>query len=138
MYLLDEGGLSIRTKPDSSPMYVDLYGGVMKKRPILGIPINMKTSVTDYSQAKDILSSLSDSGVDEMVVSYKNWTSDGIKNKVDTGASPSWTLGGKKGFGRLTDYISGGITAKFITSTILLLYEHSCKDIRKFLPHSQL
>ena len=106
-YLLDEGGLSIRTKPDSSPMYVDLYGGVMKKRPILGIPINMKTSVTDYSQAKDILSSLSDSGVDEMVVSYKNWTSDGIKNKVDTGASPSWTLGGKKGFGRLTDYISG-------------------------------
>ena len=55
----------------------------MKKRPILGIPINMKTSVTGYSQAEEILSRLNSDGVDEMVVSYKNWTSDGIKNKID-------------------------------------------------------
>ncbi|NLT08529.1 MAG: hypothetical protein GXY08_03410 [Ruminococcus sp.] len=103
-YLLDEGGVTVRAKAESAPLYVDLYGGVMKKRPILGIPINMKTSVTGYSQAEEILSRLNSDGVDEMVVSYKNWTSDGIKNKIDTDASPSWTLGGRKKFNSLKDY----------------------------------
>lgn len=104
-YLLDEGGVTVKAKADTAPMYVDLYGGVLKKKPILGIPITMKTSITDYSQAKDILAELKSGGVDDMVVSYNNWTSDGIKNKVDTDADPSWTLGGTKNFNKLKDYM---------------------------------
>ena len=65
----------------------------------------MKTAVTKYSEAETILTKLRDSGVDDMVVSYTNWTNNGIKNKVDTGAKPSYTLGGKKKFGELEDFI---------------------------------
>ncbi|EWM52783.1 DUF5696 domain-containing protein [Ruminococcus flavefaciens] len=101
-YLLEEQGVRIRSRADDVAVYLRLYGGVMKKKPILGIPVAQKTSVTGYGQAADIISSLSNGGVDNMVVSYKNWTDDGIRNKVDTDAKPSGRLGGKKDFGRLT------------------------------------
>lgn len=104
-YLINEQGVKAKTSAGSSPLYVDFYGGALKKKPVLGIPVTMKTSFTDYSQAEDILRQLNDSGVDQMVVSYKNWTSDGIKNKVDTDAKPSWTLGGKKDFKKLVSYM---------------------------------
>ncbi len=104
-YLMEEKGVIPKTTENSAPLYVDLYGGVQKKRSVLGIPITMKTAVTSYEQGEDILRSLESGGVDEMVVSYKNWTNDGIKNKVDTDAKPSGTLGGKKDFSSLTDYM---------------------------------
>ena len=105
-YLMEEKGITSAAKPQSAPMYVDLYGGAQKKKPVLGIPVTMKTSVTNYEQAQEILEKLNAGGVDSMVVSYTNWTNDGIKNKVDTDAKPSGTLGGKKDFEKLTDYIS--------------------------------
>ncbi len=104
-YLLDEQGVTVKCREGSAPMYLDLYGGVMKKKPILGIPVSLRTSVTDYGQAADIISGLRDSGVEEMVISYHNWTNDGIKNKVDTEAKPSGKLGGSGGFRRFTDLV---------------------------------
>ena len=104
-YLTEEKGVSARTEENSSALYVDIFGGVMKKKPVLGIPVNMKTAVTTYDQAVDILTELRDSGVEDMVVSYANWTNNGIKNKVDTKAKPAYILGGKKDFSDLTDFI---------------------------------
>ena len=105
-YLTDNAGVTVKAKQDYAPMYVDLYGGAEKKRPVLGIPVNMKTSITDFSEAKDIIAQLNNCGVDNMVVSYNNWTNDGIKNKVDTDAKPSGTLGGKDDFNDLTEYLN--------------------------------
>ncbi len=104
-YLLNEEGVTVKTEADSAPMYVDLYGGTQKKKPILGIPVTMKTAITTYSQAQNILSQLESNGVDNMVVSYNNWTNNGIKNQVDTKAKPSGTLGGKGDFNDLTGYL---------------------------------
>ncbi|MBR0511194.1 MAG: hypothetical protein IJJ81_01295 [Ruminococcus sp.] len=104
-YLLDEQGVKIRSTADSAPLYLDLYGGVMKKKPVLGIPVSLRTSLTDYGQAAEIISSLRDSGVEDMVISYNNWTNDGIKSRVDTDGAPSGKLGGKNGFKALADLI---------------------------------
>ncbi len=104
-YLEEEAGVRNRTKEKSAPLYVDLLGGVMKKRSVIGIPVNMKTAVTDFDEAEDILETLRNSGVDDMVISYANWTGDGIKNKVDTKAKPAFVLGGKSDFRSLMDYV---------------------------------
>ncbi len=104
-YLTENKGVTNKTQADSAPMYVDFYGGTEKEKPVLGIPVTMKQSITNYSEAEKILTLLNDSGVDDMVVSYNNWTNDGIKNQVDTGAKPSGTLGGKSDFNSLTDYM---------------------------------
>lgn len=106
-YLLEDGGVTVKSKENSAPMYVDLYGGTQKKKPILGIPVTLKQAITRFDEAVEILTDLKNDGVDEMVVSYNNWTNDGIKNKVDTGAKPSGTLGGKGDFKSLTDFMDG-------------------------------
>lgn len=103
-YLTDEDGVKVRTRENCAPLYLDLYGGTMKKRSVLGIPVTMKTRITGFSDAKEIVSQLADSGVDDMVISYNNWTSDGIRGRVDTDASPSGMLGGKGGFAEFSDY----------------------------------
>ena len=102
-YLIEEEG--VEPKSSDAAMYVDLYGGTLKKKPVLGIPVTMKQSVTKYGEALEILSELKDKGVDNMVVSYNGWTDDGIRRKIDNEASPSGTLGGKSGFRKLTDFI---------------------------------
>ncbi|MBO7474205.1 MAG: hypothetical protein J6U00_09445 [Ruminococcus sp.] len=104
-YLTEEKGVTVKSRGDSASVYIDLYGGTMKKKPLFGIPLSMKTSITSYGQAAEIISSLRNSGVEDMVVSYNNWTGDGIKNKVDTGAKPSRKLGGRREFRDLTDLL---------------------------------
>ena len=104
-YLLEEQGVEKRSNAGKAPLYLDLYGGVMKKKSVLGIPISFRTSITDFGQAVDIISELKERGVKDMVISYSNWTSDGIKNKVDKNAKPSGKLGGIRDFRSLTDLI---------------------------------
>ena len=104
-YLTQEEGIEPRNT-GSAPMYLDLYGGTLKKKPVLGIPVTLKQPITKYDEAVEILTELKNRGVDDMVVSYNGWTNDGIRRKVDTGASPSGTLGGSSSFKKLTDFIS--------------------------------
>ncbi|MDE5564165.1 MAG: hypothetical protein K2I93_03340, partial [Oscillospiraceae bacterium] len=103
-YLLTDGGVQKKAS-DTIEMYLDLYGGCMKSRSVLGIPVTMKTAMTSYSQAKDIVSGLTELGVEDMVVVYNNWTDEGISGKVDNKAKPSGTLGGNGDFNKLTDYL---------------------------------
>ena len=104
-FLTEEGGVTAKAEADNTEMYVDLYGGCMKSRSVLGIPITMKTSMTSFSEAKEIISGLEAQGVDDMVVVYNQWTNEGISGKVDNKAKPSGTLGGSGDFGKLTSYL---------------------------------
>lgn len=101
-YLMQNG---LEPKKSSSSAYINLYGGAEKKKNIFGIPMTVKQSITDYNQAVEIISELKNKGADNLVVSYKNWTDDGMENKIDTSAEPSGTLGGKSGFNELVDSI---------------------------------
>ncbi len=96
---------NVQKKENSAPLYVELYGGTQRKKSVLGVPFMMKQTVTDYGSAKMILDKLKDNGVDNVVVSYSNWTDDGMKNKVDTEAKPSRNLGGKSDFKDFLDFI---------------------------------
>ncbi|MBR6386033.1 MAG: hypothetical protein IKS03_07965 [Ruminococcus sp.] len=97
-YLMSRQRVTKKTKSENAPMYVSLYGGTEKKKPVLGIPVTMKQAVTKYDEAEEILNSLKTNGVENMVVTYNNWTDDGIKNQIDKTAKPSDTLGGKSSF----------------------------------------
>ncbi len=104
-YLLTDGGVEKKTEANTTEMYLDLYGGTMKAKSVLGIPVTMKTSMTSFDEAQEIVSGLVDSGVEDMVVVYNNWTNEGISGKVDNKAKPSGTLGGNGAFNDLTDYL---------------------------------
>lgn len=104
-YLLNDGGVVKKAEADSTQLYLDLYGGTMKSRSVLGIPVTMKTSMTSYSEAEQIIAELSGLGVADMAVIYNNWTNDGISGKVDYQSKPSGTLGGAAAFNKLVKYL---------------------------------
>ena len=105
-YLVTEKGLTEKTQPDSLSMHLDLWGGTMKQRSVLGIPVSRKTALTTYAQAQEITGALHDAGVDHLSVVYHNWTDAGISGKVDAKAEPSSVLGGGTPFKKLDKYLS--------------------------------
>ena len=104
-YLVENTELKKKTT-SIPPLYISLYGGAQKKKPVLGIPVTTKATFTSFEQGKEILNDLAESGVENIVASYKNWTDDGIENKIDTSASPAASLGGNGGFSALSTFMA--------------------------------
>ena len=110
-YLTTEGDVEAAVNSADPALSLDFYGGVEKAKSILGIPINMKTALTTFEQAEDILTQLCDAGVSDISVQYWNWTNDGIKGKVDDNAKASGTLGGNSDWEDLLSFAADrGIT----------------------------
>ena len=106
-YLLDEMHVRKTAAANQSQLYIDLYGGCMKQRNVLGFPVFMKTEMTSFSGMQRILEQLAAEGASDLVVSLNRWTSAGISGKVDYKAKPAGTLGGASGFQKLTAYMDG-------------------------------
>ncbi|MBP1590680.1 MAG: hypothetical protein ILP22_01400 [Oscillospiraceae bacterium] len=92
----------VEKKNTGLPLCVDLYGGVTRKEPFLGIPVTRKKAVTTYKKAGEIVNELYEDGAGEMIVSLAGWTDDGINGKVDVSAKPSKTLGSQSEFNEMT------------------------------------
>lgn len=102
-YLTDNCNIQPFTKKNYSPLYINFYGGTEKKKSFSGIPVMQKQPLTSYSDAANILKSIN---AENAVISYRDWTDNGIKNKIDTTAKPSYVLGGKKDFRKLENFIA--------------------------------
>lgn len=110
-YLKTSQGVAKSEAADSSALYVDMYGAVMKQETVLGFPVKMQHATTTFSDAKDILEQLGGLGVDKIVVNYNQWTKADIKEKISDKAKPASVLGGKGDFNDLMDYAeANGIT----------------------------
>lgn len=103
-YLIENDGLTAVTEEDKYNFYLDIYGGVMKQQSILGIPIDLKTSMTSFDETSEILKQLNNSGVSDIVVGYNDWTNKLIKQNISTKFKPSGTLGGKGDYKDLESY----------------------------------
>lgn len=104
---LVKNGLTSSVEENQYNFYLDLYGGCLKQKSILGIPFDLKTSMTSFEEAKKILEQFDENGVSDMVVAYNDWTNKLIKDNISTKYKPSGTLGGKGDFEDLKDYVSG-------------------------------
>lgn len=104
-YLLSECGVVPTAKPDSTTLCVDIYGGCMKQKNILGFPVSMKTCMTSYTDTQNILEQLKANGVSDLTLTLHQWTDAGISGKVDYKAKPSAVLGGAEDFDQLKTYL---------------------------------
>ncbi len=100
-YLMNE--MDVHKSYYEPELYISLYGAVEKQHSFLGIPLTMKTALTTSEQAKIIMETLKNSGVENLVVSYNKWTNEGIKNKIDTKADAASVIGGND-FYELIEY----------------------------------
>lgn len=103
-YLVAEKGVAKRDTVATASFYLDVYGGAMKTKSVLGIPVKLKTSMTSYSEAQEIVEKLVAQGVDDIVLAYNNWTNEGITQKIDNKAKPSSVLGGSGDWKKLLKY----------------------------------
>ena len=104
-YLVEEQGLTAKVEASEAPLYVDFFGGTLKPKSIVGIPFDIKTAFTTFEQAIEIVSELKGLGVDDMVVSYNDWSDDSMSSKLDTADSVASVLGGKGDFRDLIKYL---------------------------------
>lgn len=103
-HLIANGGLKQITQEGQYNFYLDLYGGVMKEQSILGIPVNLKTSMTSFEEAGEIIEKFTSEGVTDIVVGYNDWTNKLIKGNISTKFKPAGKLGGKGDFEDLESY----------------------------------
>jgi hypothetical protein len=123
-YLVDEKGLTKKTSADDSPFYLDIYGGTVKERSVLGFPVNLETAATTYEEAKEIVENFYNLGVDNMIVTYRDFNKAGITSRVSSTVEYSSTLGGKTKFDELKSYCDG-IGAMLVPAVDLMEYERS-------------
>jgi hypothetical protein len=105
-YLVTEKSASGNTSAheNSIPLYIDLFGGIIKQESILGLPVRRSFSVTDFDTARLILEKLSGYGVNNSVVTYENFTAANIKEQVAKNGKPASLLGGQSDFKALAEY----------------------------------
>lgn len=110
-YLTEEAGVTNTVENTDPSLYLNFYGGTKKEKSVLGIPVSMKTALTSFQQAEEILQNLSDGGAENMKVQYYNWTNAGISGKVDIKAKAAGCLGGNGDWNDLQSYAaSNGVT----------------------------
>lgn len=118
-YLTNDLGVKKKTEANNSSIYVDLYGGVVKETSVIGIPVKVKTAATTFDQAQEILKELKESGVDDVVVNYKDWNTSSIEEKICTKFDPAKVLGGKSDFKSLNKYAKeNGINIYYNMETV--------------------
>lgn len=103
-YLLTDKAVEDKDLTDSVSLYLDLYGGTLKKESIAGLPVTVKEPVTTFATAEYLLETLNGSGVDDMVVTYNKFSNEDIGEKITDSFSPASKLGGKKKWKSLMSY----------------------------------
>lgn len=104
-YLTEEAGVENTVESADPGLYLNFYGGTEKEKSILGIPVKMKTPLTSFAQAQEILTEMTDSQIsaENIRVQYYNWTNAGISGKVDLKAKAAGCLGGNGDWEDLLD-----------------------------------
>ena len=103
-YLVNSCGVQQSPLAGSNPLFVNFYGATLKKESILGLPVTVKKKVTGFDSAQKIMAELNASGVSDMIVNYKDWTSTDIGEKITDSASPAGVLGGSGKFKKMMNY----------------------------------
>ena len=100
-YLINDVGMKPLAEDAGTPMNVTLIGAYKKTKHFLGFPYTGVASMTTFEQAEDIVTDLTDNGVDNMICGMIGWNSGGLEDAVSTEFNPESKLGGKKGAEKL-------------------------------------
>jgi hypothetical protein len=97
-HLLESGLMAKGPDAGRNSLYLELFGCAVKRKPVLGFPMEVVQDYTRFKDAAAIVSDMSEAGARDMVVRYESWTRGGIKNSLPLSARAERVLGGKRGF----------------------------------------
>ncbi len=105
-YLINDIGVTKKTEANDAPFYLTIYGGTVKEQSVIGIPIELQTTATTYSEALDIIQQLEGKGVTNIKVIYEDFNKSGIIGEIACNFEYSSKLGGKDDYKVLADHIA--------------------------------
>jgi hypothetical protein len=103
-YLIQQTKLTKLGEEEDVPFYVELVGGIPKRKFFLGIPYNSYEPLTTFDQAESILAQMLDMGIGNIKLRYKGWFNEGINHHLPESIAVDKKLGGKKGLEELKAY----------------------------------
>ena len=128
-YLIKEEILpSLRTKESGLSLYVDLLGAIDKDETVAGFPVVKKRALTTYSQAKEILEKLAESGVTNVKARYSYWTNGGYYNTVFNALRLIGEMGSTDDLKALVSYCGDNGTKLYPTADFMYLYRETVGD----------
>ncbi|NCU25253.1 hypothetical protein EOM86_00860 [Candidatus Nomurabacteria bacterium] len=117
-YLMSEKNMK-KVEDQGTAIYIELWGGIMKSKSVLGIPVNRFIPTTDFSDAAEIVSRIKDEGINSAVISYRNWSVNGAKDKNLKDLIPARELGGARDLKKLSELIVSSGYSIYLESDIL-------------------
>ena len=122
-YLIEEKGLKKNVSKPS--LALEIYGALETEENILGVSYMKDQKLTSFSDAKSILTQLTKSGVDNIALQYVGWNNNGVFNReYPTAAKPLSSLGGKKQFNALVDYMNENDVEYYFTTDLVTFSEN--------------
>ena len=108
-YLQSEGSLPTEMidMDGDIPFYLDLYGAITKKVPVLGIPIEQPVSLTTFKQGGEILDQLAAGGVKSPIIRFSAWEKDSYLEKIPAKARIERRVGSTSTFKALSQKAEG-------------------------------
>lgn len=96
-YLTNEAGLEPLAEDTETAMNVSVIGAYKRTKHFLGIPYTGVDTMTTFEQTEEILTDLTDLGVDNMICGMIGWNDGGLEDAVSTSFDPEASLGGEQG-----------------------------------------
>ncbi|WP_405106768.1 DUF5696 domain-containing protein [Paenibacillus sp. FSL K6-1217] len=110
-YLTEHTGMTRLDGTEGVPFYLELIGGIPKKKFFLGIPYSAYEPLTSFKEAKIILEQMQEKGIGDIQLRYTGWFNGGINHDYPKSVSVDSKLGGAKGLQALQSYTQDkGIT----------------------------
>lgn len=123
-YLMNEQGLK-KTTDGTSPLFIDLYGGVVAQQNFLGFPVRKVIPLTSYNDAKAIVQSLIDSGISDIVLDYIEWDKKATQSVMPQRLAAENRLGGKDELTDLISYLSENSVKLFLEANLTDMVKNS-------------
>lgn len=102
-YLIDKKVLTQR-KQEDIPFYLEVMGVFQRKDRFLGIPMSIKTPLTTFSQAENMMDTLLKNNIHNIQMKYTGWANGGLRNTAFSNISVEGVLGGEGGFTKLIKF----------------------------------
>ncbi|MBO5502276.1 MAG: hypothetical protein J6A48_09665, partial [Clostridia bacterium] len=96
--------LAQATASEQMPVNVEMVGAIDKTVVKFGLPIDSVVPTTTFEEAQQIISDLTESGVQNLNVRFSGWANRGINQRVLTDVKVVKKLGGDAGMKKLIDF----------------------------------
>ena len=102
-YLVNDIGMKALASDVGTPMNVTLIGAYKRTKHFLGVPYTGVDTMTTFAQSEEILQSLKDGGVNNLVCNMIGWNKGGLEDAAGISVKTERRLGGKSGMKSLLE-----------------------------------